>query len=230
MKTRTGKILLLLLFIPLQYINALEITKIETDAYIRGEFNRSFNYHGGLSATGAIELDNRYTFRGGISFGSTKINSDINTFIGARYSPFPNLPLHFSLSYIYNGLPEYNAHTHSILPVIYFNAKRAGISVGFNFRFTSFFGSNAQFESILSFYGYFNFINNDNLRIWAGAGNFSDFYAKNMGAYSLSFGAVVRIDSNWSIIGQLELMQSGGDGFSTNFYGIAWSGGAKYSW
>jgi hypothetical protein len=229
MNTKNRKILLFLIFFP-AIINGMEITEKEVEAYMGVEFNRSFNYYGDLSAIGAVELDNIILFRGGLSVGKTGADIGLNTFIGAKYYPFQNFPLHFKLSWIYNGLPEYEAHTHTILPVISFNASRAGISAGLNFRFTSYFSEIAEFETVLSFYAYFNFINSDDLRIGVGAGNFSDFYAKNMGAYSLNLNAAIALNSNWSIVCEFEFMQSGGDGLAANFYGFAWRGGAKYSW
>ncbi|MCL2759502.1 MAG: hypothetical protein FWD22_04760 [Treponema sp.] len=210
---------------------SLEITEKELEAFLRGEYNRSSTYCGDMSAAGGIELNNQYKIKSGVSVGKSAGLVDINAFTGAKYTPLSNVPhLAVSLAYIYNGLPVYETHTHSILPVISYNAERAGISIGPNFRFVSFFGEKPIFETILSFDIYFNFVNDETLAIGLSVGNFSEFYPKNMGAYSLSLNAIIRLDSNWSLINQLELMQSGGDGFSTTFYGFGWRGGAKYSW
>jgi len=208
----------------------INVTEKKIEAYLRGEYNRTYCQYGEISSVGAIELDNRYTLRGGISSGMTAFYKDINTFINTGYSPFLKLPLNFSVSYIYNGLPEFKAHTHSIMPVVSYNARRAGVSIGSNFRLTSFFGESAIFESILSFYCHFNFINNNALNIGVGCGNFDDFHAKNMGAYSLNLYAAIRPNSCWSIINEIELMQSGGDGLATTFYGFACRAGVKYTW
>jgi hypothetical protein len=216
-----------------QTVSGIEISEKEVEAYLSGEYNRGFIYNGNISAAGGIEFNNILKFRGGFSIGKSSDSMDLDAFFGIRYSPFSNLylsPLNFSLAYIYNGLPEYEASTNTILPFISYSAKRAGVSIGLNFRFTSFFGEVAQYESILSYRAYFNFINDETLRVGISAGNFNEFYAKNMGAYSLSLNAVIRINDNWSIINEFELMQSGGDGFSTTFYGFGWRGGARYTW
>jgi hypothetical protein len=229
----------LILFLPfiflfsIQSVYGIDITEKEVEAYLTGEYSRGFIYNGNISAAGGIELNNILKFRGGFSIGKNSGITDLDTFISVRYSPFSGLyllPLNFSLSYIYNGLPEYKANTNSILPFISYNTPRAGISIGSNLRFTSFFGETAQFESILSFRAYFNFINDEMLRVGITAGNFNEFYAKNMGAYSLSLNAVIRLNDNWSIINEFEVMQSGGDGFTTTFYGFGWHGGARYTW
>jgi len=206
------------------------ITAKEVEAYIRGEYNRSFTYYGDISVIGSIELINQIKFRGGISLGKASGYTDINTFINTEYSPFSSVPVSFSLSYRYNGITEYQNHIHTILPIVSYNARRAGISVGPSFRFTSFFNNDLQFESILSFYGYINFVSNDSFTVGAGFGTFNDFNAKNLGAYSFSVFALMRLDNNWSIYNEVELMQSGGDGLSTAFYGFSWRGGARYSW
>jgi len=230
MKKKVITIFILIFFFGIHNVNALEITEKGIEAYLRMEFNRSFNYYGDISAIGFIELNNRYTFRGGFSLGKAADITDFNTFISARYSPFRNLPLHFSVSYIYNNLPEYGVHTSTIVPVISFNASRAGISIGSNFRFTSFFKESAQFESILSFYGYFNIINDDILKIGTGLGNFSDFHAENLGAFSLFIYSTIQMNSRWVIVNEFEILQSGIDGFTTAFYGFAWRGGVKFTW
>ena len=206
------------------------ITEKEVEAFFRAEYNRSSIFYGEMSVLGGIEFYNLLKLKGGISIGRTKGSTDLNSFIRVNYSPFARIPLNFSLAYIYNGIPEYEAHSHSLLPFITYGASRAGISAGVNFRFSSFFGEKPQFESLLSFYGYVNIVNTNSLIIRIGAGTFSDFYAKNIGAYSLKINIDIYLDSKWSILNELELMQSGGNGFSTNFYGFAWRGGARYSW
>jgi hypothetical protein len=223
-------IFLLFLFYCLQNIHANEIPDKAIEAYLRAEYNRGFNYYGDISLIGAFELKNMYAFRAGISYGSIDNNTDIKTFTCARVSPFSNTPFEFSIFWIYNGLPEYEIHTHTIMPVFSYNGNRAGISAGYNFRFTSFFGEQAILESVISYSVYFNFINNETLRLGIGGGNFSDFSAKNIGAYSIKLYSAIQIDKNFMIINDIELMQSGGDGLSATFYGFAWRGGVKYSW
>jgi len=219
---------ILLFFVQTAY--GIDLTGKEIEACITVEYNRTVNYMAGVSAVGGIELNGVCKLRSGVSIGKSADSTEINAFLGGGYSPFSKAPVVFSLAYIYNGLPEYEAHAHSLLPFISYNAKRAGISLGVNFRFTSFFGEPAQFESIISSRAYFNIINNEMFRIGVSAGNFNDFYAKNMGAYSLNINTVIRFNDNWQIINDFELLQSGGDGLSVTFYGFRWHGGAKFTW
>jgi len=51
-----------------------------------------------------------------------------------------------------------------------------------------------------------------------------------MGAYSLCLYSAVAINKQWSIINDIELLQSGSVGLSANFYGINWRGGVKFTW
>jgi len=227
------KILLLpLFFICLRNVYSLDINITEKNAetYYRGVYARGSGFLNEVSAIGALELGNMFTLKSGVSFGMTANDMEINTLISAGLSPFANIPLSFSVLHLYNGLPDYEAHVNSIMPLISFNAQRAGISLGVNFRLTTFFKETTVFESILSLYAYFNIINNDTLRIGLGAGNFNDFHAKNMGAYSLNIYLLFQLDENWLITNNLEFMQSGGDGLTAAFYGAAFRTGVKYSW
>jgi len=217
----------------LDIISAIDITEKEVEAYIRQEYNRSFNCIGDLSVIGGLKLREPIYLRGGFSYGRLGETADIKAFTGAGISPFSWVyikPMQFSLSYIYNGLPDYEAHAHTILPVISYGVDLAGISYGTGFRFTSFYGEDAQFELINSFSAYLNFINNRMMRMGVIVGNFSDFYAKNFGAYSLKSNAAVNISDNWAVINEIEFLQIGSDCLSADFYGLAWRGGAKYSW
>jgi len=221
-----------LFFLCLQNIPALDIaiTEKEAEASLKGEYNRSLLYYGELSSAGRLELNSRCTFSGGISLGKAEGITDIKLFTAARVDPLEGKPLHLTLGYIYNGLPEYEAHSHTILPVVAYNAKRAGIAIGMGLRFTSFFTEPALFESMLSFSGYFNFINNETLCIGINCANFDDFSVKNMGAYSFGLNSSVRLNGQWSLINELRLLQSGSVGLSSNFYGIALRTGVKFTW
>jgi hypothetical protein len=218
----------LIVLFSLQNIFAQEFTERAIEVQVRGEYNRSSNYHGEMSVIGTIELDNLYQFRGGGSIGRTTRYTDVNTFISAKYSPFLTLPLSFSVSYIYNGLPANEVHSHSILPLISFNTERAGGSAGVNFRFTSPFSESPILEPILSFYGYYNFINMDTLHMGAAIGNFNEFHVNYLRELSLRFHILLYLGDNWTITNEIELMQRLFDGL--NFYGFAWRGGVKYSW
>jgi len=232
MKTSIRVLLLPLFFICLHGVNALEIeiSQANVETYLGGNFTRGSQFMGEIAGIGVIEFNDTLGFRGGLSVGRTLIDTDINTFAAVKYSPFENLPLSFSVKYLYNGFPEYEAHTSSIIPFISFNARIAGISLGFNFRFSSHFGESAQFESVVSVYGYFNFINNDRILVGAGVGNLKDFYANNMGALSLNLFSQIPIADNLDIITDMEYMQSGMDGLTATLYKMAFHTGVKISW
>ena len=221
-----------ILFTISQNVSALdiEITDKKLEAYHKNEYNRSFNYYGELSTIGCIELNNRYAFKSGFSIGLAKGISDIKIFSSAGVEPFRKIPLNFSLIWNYNGLPEYETHVHTILPVISYNTDIAGIATGISLRFSSFYGESALFESVFSFSAYFNFVNNEKLLIGVSFANFNHFFAGNMGSYSLCLNSAVNINNRWSIINDIELKQSGSVGLSSNFYGVAWRTGAKFSW
>ena len=226
------KVLPLLLFLCIQNLHIVnaEITHREAGAFTTGGFNRSSYGFGEIAMTGALELNNRYSFRGGFLFEFAKPQVGLKLFTAARIAPWKKIPLRFSLAYMYAGLPKYEAHANTLMPSVMFSGKWAGIAIGVSFRFTRFFKESAIFEPILSISAYVNFYTNEKFRIGITAANFNDFGAGNMGSYSLSINSAVNITERWSIFNDLEVMQSGSVGLSSNFYGIAWRGGMKFVW
>jgi len=230
MRIKRCIILQLFFLLFLRYAAAAEITGKEIKSFTILEYNRSFGFIGGMSAIGGFELDNILHFKCGFSVETAKNSAFVDIFNNVTYSPFKKFPLHFSLSHIYNGIPEYQAHSNSILQYFSFLSRHAGISFGMNMRFSSFYGSKAQFESMFSYYGYFNFINNEKILIGTGWGNFDDFYANNFGSFSYSIYSAVHINKNWVINNEIIYRQSGADGFASSFYGVNWRTGAGFSW
>jgi hypothetical protein len=226
------KVVIIVFLVCVHEIHALdiELTGKEAEAHIRGEYNRNYYFSGDIQTIGGIELNNRFKFRSGFSIGWAQDITDIKLFSSARCRPLAKWPLAMEMSWIYNGLPEYDANIHTLLPSLSWNAKYWGITIGPGFRFTSFFSESTIFETTLSAGIYANFVNNENFRIGVSLANFNDFQANNFALYSLCFNSEARINPCWSLLNELELKQSGGDGLSAAFYGIAMRGGARFKW
>ena len=226
------KIVPILFFLCLQNISALdiELTGKETAAYVSAGYNRGFSGFGEAAFSGGVELEGQYAFGGGFSFEFAAGITDIKLAAGARVEPIRNVPFYISLAYMYNGLPQYKAHSQTILPLVAFNADRGGIAIGPCLRFTSFFGDKAIFDSMFNFSAYVNFILRENLRIGICFANIDEWSVKNMGFYSLALKSIFKINENWSLVNDIVLLQSGSVALSANFYGIAWRGGAKFTW
>jgi len=232
MNTKIKINFLLLLLFSFNGLFALDIDK-EAQAYVKGEYNRGSYSNGEIQLIGNIGLNQLLDFGTGFSYLQNTESAEINIFFKAGVSPFSNQyasPLNFSVSYIFNGIVEYDINTHSILPLISYKTDRFGASIGPSFRFTSFFGETPQFESILSFYVYGNFIKTDSLLIGAGCGTFDEFNARNMAALWLDLHADIRLNDYFTFMNQIVWMQSGLDGLTTTFYGISYRGGIKFSW
>jgi len=209
------------------------ITEVELEVYLGAEYNRSNFNNGSIILAAGIEFIDLIYARGGFSYCQSTLGIDLNSFVNIRFSPFSQQylsPLSFAVSYIYNGMIDLDVHMHSILPMISYMTDRAGASIGLSLRFTSFFGEDPQFESVLSFYGYFNFIMTETFVLGIGAGTMNDFYARNMAAIWLNLNADFHLNKNFSIYNKIEIMQSGMDGLTAAFYGFAWQGGVKFSW
>jgi hypothetical protein len=216
----------------LQNIHALdvEITDKETEILLNADFNRTFNFVGGISGAGKIELNDRLAFKGGVFIGWTENVTNIKFFTNAAFQILADQPLEAKLAWVYNGLPEYEAHSHAIAPVVSWNDKYWGISAGFGFRFTSFFGEPALLEYILPLGVYVNFINNEKICAGVSLANFNDFRAGSFITFALTANVSVKINEQWSIVNELEYRHSGGDGLTATFHGITWRGGAKFTW
>jgi len=222
-------VILLLVLQKLQGID-MQITGKELGGYITPEYNRAFLFCGDIAAVGALTLNNRYVIKSGLALGTVGVNFDIKTFAGGKAAPFANIPLSFGLDYQYNGLPKFENHTHSLLLLASYTTNRAGISLGHNFRFTSFFGEAAIFEPVFACSVYVFFINNESLRLGLKAANFDDFTSANLGAYFLNLNSAIRLNEKISLINEIEIHQSGSIALASNFYGVVYRGGAVFSW
>ena len=224
------KYLWVFFLLPLNLPADIQTAGNEAGFEFRGEYNRATRHSIDVSAFTTMPLNSWYAVGGGIALGETGGSFDIKAFAQNTIGPLFNWPLYISLSYIYNGLPAWETHSHTLLPLISWKGRWAGIALGPGLRFTNFFGEPPLFEAMLSASVYVNFIDNRKLRIGMGPANFNDFYAGNMGAYALNLNSLVRLTEQWSIINTIELLQSGSVALAQNFYGIAYRGGVQYKW
>ena len=224
--------LLLILFAVLQnlYGADIQITGKDLEAHFTPEYNRAFYFCWDISTVGSINLNNRYTIEAGLALGAAGSIFDIKIFTAGEMVLSSRVPLYFGLAYNYNGLPEYENHTHSILLLASFKKHWGGISLGHNFRFNSFLGEPPIFESGLLFSVYVFFINNDLLRLGLKAANFDDFTSGNLGAYFLNLNSVIHLNKKLSLVNEIEIRQSGSIALASNFYGLVYRGGAVFSW
>ena len=210
----------------------IEITGKEAGFNVALEYNRSFLWGWNSSIFGAVELNNRYTVKSGLALGMVAGEIEIRAFGSGRYALFQNFPLFFNLAYVYHGLPgqSFNMHAHSIKPFLSLSGRRAGISIGNNFRFTRFFGEISVFESVLAVSVSLNFINNTQRNLNISAGNFGNFHAANIGAYSFKLEHLICLENQWVFAGNAEIFQRGGDLLTSTFYGFSAVTGLRFGW
>jgi len=216
----------------LNNLSALEprVTKKQLGFEYRGEYNRVFNYCQDFVVFGDIELNKRYRFKAGAALGTLGGEPDIKVFGSGHFIPFIGKAWNFNLAYIYNSIPGYQVTSQTVLPYLSYNGPWVGIAVGPTFRFTSFFGEKALYEPLLSFSLYANFINNKKFIAGVKCANFSDFYARNTDFFSLSANGTFHLNTQWSLVSELEFIQSGNLSLSAAFYGFACRGGIRVSW
>jgi len=208
----------------------IEVSKTELGAAFTPGYDRVFSQGLTVSAQGLIELNDRVRFKGGFAYWTASSVYEIDTFIGGEYALPVRVPLYVNLSYIYNGMPDYETHSHSLLHTVMIKGRWAGASLGFNLRFTSFFDDPVLFEPIIAFSGYVNFYNSETFRIGISCANYSEFSAGNFGSYFFGLNNMVRFSNMVAITNDLELYQAGSVGLSANFYGIAYRCGMVFSW
>ncbi|WP_461257900.1 hypothetical protein [Treponema sp. R80B11-R83G3] len=211
--------------------HGIEITNMETEYFLISDFNRTFNFVGGFSATGKIEFNERVAVKEGIYINYLPEDvTIIKLFTNATYRILADLPLDVKLAWVYNGLPDYETHSHAIVPIISWDAKYYGISVGFGWRFTSFFDEGPQLEYMMPMGLYVNFINNDKLCVGMSLANYNDFQIDSFIAFALAAKVTIKLDNTFSISNELEFRQSGVDGLTATPHGVVWKGGAKLTW
>jgi hypothetical protein len=229
MKKKFSLLILLMVFQKLYGLDA-QITGKELGFYFTPEYNRAFNFCWDISAAGSIELNNRYSVNGGLAIGTTGSSFDIDLFAGGETFFYAGIPVYFSLAYKYNGLVEYENHTHSIPLLVSLKLRRAGVSLGPTFRLTSFFGGPPLFEPVLSISAYVFFIDNGFLRLGLKAANFDNFTSGNFGAYFFNLNSVARLNKKLSLVNEIEIRQSGSVTLASNFYAFVFRGGVEFSW
>jgi hypothetical protein len=208
----------------------IQISDTETDFLFAPEYNRAFKFCWDISALGRIKLNGRHTIKTGVAMGAVGTVFEMKAFAGGEAALPIGIPLFIGLSYNYNGLEEYDHHSHSLPLLVSFQGKRIDAALGVNFRFVSFLGESPLFEPILTASLYVAIIDTHFLRLGLKAANFNDFTYGNLGAYFLNLGTVIYLNENLSLLNELELHQSGSIALASNFYGIVYRGGVTISW
>jgi hypothetical protein len=202
----------------------------ELGVYFHPEFNRAFYFSSEAAVLGGLRLNEWFSVRGGLALGHLGGEFDIKAAGGGEAALPVVIPLYVGVSALYNGLPAYETHVQSILPLVSLKGRRTGFSIGPNLRFTFFANEPPLFESAIAFAGYVYLLMNDTLRLGLRCANFSDFSAGNTGAYFLNLNSALNLGRHWSLINEIELFQSGSIGLAANFYGAAYRGGVVFRW
>jgi hypothetical protein len=208
----------------------IAITQKEVAAALMPEYTRVFSQGITVSGGGLLELNDRVTVKGGVAFWAVPSVHEMDTFIGGEYALPLGVPLYVNFSYIYNGLSDYETHTHALLHTVMIKNRRAGVSVGVNLRFTSFYGDQVLFEPIIVFSGYVNFYSSERFTIGISCANYSEFQAGNFSSYFFGVNNIIRFSKLVALTNDLELRQAGSTGLSAVFYGIAYRAGVVFSW
>jgi len=208
----------------------IKITSKEMGVFFAPEYNRTFNFCWDLSTAGVVKLNDSYAIKAGLALGSVGTAFEIKGFAGGEIALPVSTPLYIGFFYNYNGLPEYEYHTHSLPLLFSYKGERFGAALGFNPRFSSFLGELPVFE-LIPFVSLYVFIyKSDTLQFKIEVSNFNDFTYGNFNAYFLKFNNVINLSKGLSLINEIELHQSGGLSLATNFYGILYHGGVIFSW
>ena len=225
----TTTILLITFFSAHTKLHAINNTKGEIGYALSFEVNRSF-YSSSLSTFGEVALNDIFTLKGGFSIGKMGTSSDTRLFAKAETNLPIKVPLQLSLHYIYNEYPEYRTAAHTLLPMISLKYRRAGISAGPAWRFTTFNREQPIIEPIISFSCYINFINSENILFGLAIANITDFHAGNTGSYFPKLYSTFRLSNIAFLTNELIVHQTGSIALAANFYGIAYKVGMSFRW
>jgi hypothetical protein len=213
-------------------VRDIEITKMETEYFLSADFNRTNPFAAGMAVSGKMEFNDRLAIKEGFFLGSTNLvdYNYIKLFSSAAYRILADFPLYVKLAWVYYGLPDYETHSHAAAPIISWNEKYYGISVGYGFRFTSFFGEGPLIEHMWPVGVYVNFINNKKLCVGMSLANYTDFQIDSFIEFALAAKASIMLNDHLSFFNELEFRQSGADGLTNIVHGVVWKGGAKLTW
>jgi len=208
----------------------LKITGKEIGVFCSPEYNRTFNFCWDFSTVGILKINDNDAIKAGLSLGSVGTAFEVKGFAGGETALSVSAPLFIGFFYNYNGLPEYEYHTHSLPLLFSYKGERAGGVLGFNTRFSSFLGE-APVVELIPFVSLFVFIyKTDILQFKLEVSNFNDFTYGNFGAYFLKINNVINLNKGLSLINEIELHQSGGITTASNFYGVVYHGGVIFLW
>lgn len=230
MKKYGTLIFLLTVIIPL---HGIELSGAEFGLGFHPEYTRSFHYSWDFFAFGRLELNDSFFLGAGIAAGKTWDVFDIDAYAFTEFAfPFfrKYLPVNVKFSYIYNGLPAYQTHIHTLLPVFSVNWRWLGFSAGETLRFTCFGGGPAIFEPILAYSVYVSPFNSPGADIRISLANFDDFTANNLGSYFFALNSRFAVGSFVSISSELKVAVSGNVGRITSVYGISVKQGIVFRW
>ena len=222
-------LLLALLLVPSRAVCG-PVTVNELGGVFRIEYSRVFTNCFEFEANAGLEILRIFRLEGGISVGSIGTNLDFNSFALLGIQPLFFIPLRLNLNYIHNNIPDFKITTHSVIPYLSWEGRRAGISLGANFRYTVFDYEAPIDESIFVFSLYLNLVNNQRLTLGLRYANFNNFLSGNMGSYSLSLYSIFRLRGIVYLRNDIELLQTGSVGLVANFYGISYKGGVVLRW
>ena len=225
-------VLFFLMVISQTYGFELKATRAETALFFRPEYNLNFRFTWDIALFGSLELNELLILNGGIAAGQIRDIAAIDAHGSAEIRfPFLKLvPLSLKAAYIYNGLPAYNTHIHSLLPLAAIEWRYFGVSAGYLFRYTFFSGNPVLFEPILAYRLFVNFFNTDNVFAGISLENYDDFFADNLGFYSIGLYNRFRLTQLISASSELEINISGNVGRITSIYGLTCKCGIIFTW
>jgi len=192
---------------------------------IQPEINRTFYSCIEFQTFGTLTIENNFIISGGISLGRTGKSFDAKIFAKAE-ADIPKISfVRISIHYIYNIMPTFKTAIQTLAPMLSLNSRRAGISLGLAYHFTTFNNENVIIEPVIAGTFYFNFYNTEKMQIGISISNISNFWSGNMGAYNTKLYSTIKISPKISLINDFILQQAGSIALASNFYGLIYRGG-----
>ncbi|MDR1908739.1 MAG: hypothetical protein LBQ35_02365 [Spirochaetaceae bacterium] len=212
---------------------ALSPVELEFGAGTAQNHNRGFYYFWSVNSFFSAEFDESLMLYCAATLGQRAGIFDLGSTLSVEYGlPFlrPYVPLFLKSAYLYQGLPAWETHIHTLISTAALKWKRAGFSLGYTLRWTNFTTGPVLFEPVIAYMAYLTFFKAGDTVIGARISNFGDSYADNLASFHVALDNEFELGKRIRITCGFEVLLSGNVGHIVSVYGVSFREGIIFKW